>query len=210
MATEIMVQVALLILSLLIIYYIYHFSKQNLPKLPTQTRTTFQIDRHLAEATRLLNRAKSTPDKSKSQTAAKHALTEAQMAISLNPRDPKPHILKANILEFMGHQRSALSLLDSALRQPRVKALAARERGELLVKRAELKLSVNKRRRVDSAVEDLKEAVKLSEGGCDYKIYYLLSECYEFKGLREEAKKWAIKEALKVGPDPGPVRIRPS
>ncbi|KAJ4714565.1 putative Tetratricopeptide repeat (TPR)-like superfamily protein [Melia azedarach] len=200
MATQIAVQIAILILTLAIFYSIHYVSKQTLTKIRTKNRTTVQTSRHLAQATSLLSRAKSTPDKSKSQTIAKHALTEVQMALSLDPKDPQLHIVKARILEFKGHESSALKSIDLALNLPRVKLLALKERGEALVARAELKLKVNTKRRVDSAVEDLKEAVRVSEGECNFKALCLLSECYTLKGLKEDARKQALEEALSVGP----------
>jgi tetratricopeptide (TPR) repeat protein len=104
----------------------------------------------------------------------------------------------------MGHKSSALRSLDLALSSPRVRSLAERERGDALVKRAELKLSTNRRRRVDSAVEDLVEAVRLG-GSTKATAFCLLGECYEWKGIREEAKN-AFEEALRV--EPGSVAAR--
>lgn len=78
-----------------------------------------------------------------------------------------------------------------------------------MVRRAELKLAVNKRRRVDSAVKDLEEAVRMSdeEGGAEVKTkaFCLLGECYEFKGMREEARK-AFEDAIKLEPGPSLAR----
>ncbi|XWS29603.1 hypothetical protein CRYUN_Cryun24cG0043100 [Craigia yunnanensis] len=78
---------------------------------------------------------------------------------------------------------------------------------EAIVRRGELKLSINKRRRVDSAVTDLEEAVRMSdeEVAVRTKAFCLLGECYEFKGMREEARK-AFEEALKVEPGSSVVR----
>ncbi|KAF2295825.1 hypothetical protein GH714_034163 [Hevea brasiliensis] len=100
-------------------------------------------------------------------------------------------------------QGSALKALESALSSPRVKSLEGRERGDALIKRAELKMAVNRRRRVDSAIDDLKEGVKLSGEG--ERALCLLGQCYEWKGMREDAK-WAFGEALKV--QPGSVEAR--
>lgn len=73
-----------------------------------------------------------------------------------------------------------------------------RERGDALFKRAEILLAVGKRRRVDAAVADLVEAVRLS-GGENGKAYCLLGQCYEMKGMREEAKA-AFEAAVGLEP----------
>lgn len=87
----------------------------------------------------------------------------------------------------MGHQTAALRSIDSTLSSPQAKSLSAAEREDALVKRAKLKLAVNRRRRVDSAVEDLVEAVRLS-GGTNSEVFCLLGECYEWKGTKENVK----------------------
>ena len=69
------------------------------------------------------------------------------------------------------------------------------------MERAELKLAVNRRRRIDSAVEDLVAAVEVSEGErVDSEALCLLGKCYEWKGMKEEAKE-AFQKALDVEPD---------
>lgn len=70
------------------------------------------------------------------------------------------------------------------------------------MKRAELKVEVNRRRRVDSAVKDLVEAVGLMSGGEDVELeaLCLLGKCYEWKGMKEEAKE-AFLKVLDVEPD---------
>lgn len=197
-AIYVALQVAILILALALLLAIQFFPKQALTKLRTKNRTTLQAKRHLIQGTHFLARAKSSPHKSQSQTLAKKAVIEAETAISLFPKEPAPLILKALALDLLGHKGSALKSLDLALSSPRVKSLAGGERGDALVKRAELKLAVNRRRRVDSAIEDLKEAVRLRIEG-DERAFCLLGQCYEQKEMREEAK-WAFGEALRVQP----------
>lgn len=201
--TDVAVQVLILIFAVAMFVAIQYFPKQALSKLRTKNRASLQSNRHFLQGTQFLARAKSTSQKSQSQTLAKNALLEAETAISLSPRDPAPLLLKALALDLMGHKASALKTIESALSSPRVKSLEGRERGDALVKMAELKMAVNRRRRVDSAIEDLKEAVNLS--GQEERAHCLLGQCYEWKGMREDAK-WAFEEALRV--QPGSVEAR--
>jgi Flp pilus assembly protein TadD len=204
MAPEIVLQLALLALTLAIFIAIHKHPREALTKLRTRHRATLQSNRHFAHGSQLLAQARSTAHTAQSLAHAKSALIEAQKALSLSPKDPEPLVLKALALDLMGHKSSALRSLDLALSSPRVRSLAERERGDALVKRAELKLSTNRRRRVDSAVEDLVEAVRLG-GSTKATAFCLLGECYEWKGIREEAKN-AFEEALRV--EPGSVAAR--
>ncbi|GAV70067.1 TPR_11 domain-containing protein [Cephalotus follicularis] len=199
-ATTILLQAAILGIILAIFIALQYLPKQALTKHHYQNRATIQSKSHLIQGSHLLARARSTPHKTKAQSLAKTALNEAEMALSISPKDPAALILKGSSLEIMGHKSSALKSLVLALSSPRVKSLADRERGDALVKRAELKLEVNKRRRVDSAVEDLEEAIRLlSQGKCNPRALCLLGECYELKGRTVEAKR-AFEEALEVEP----------
>ena len=91
--------------------------------------------------------------------------------------------------------------MDSALWPPAVRLLSTEDRADALVERAELKLAVNRRRRIDSAVEDLIAAVELSEGErVDSEALCLLGKCYESKGMKEKAKE-AFRKVLDVEPD---------
>ncbi|XP_028785208.1 uncharacterized protein LOC114741114, partial [Neltuma alba] len=179
----------------------------NLRKQPGQIRArsrdrdNHQSNRHLVQGSRLLARARSNSHGPRSMAHAKSALIEADQALSLSPRDPTAHILKALALalDLMGHHTAALRSMDSALSVPHVKSLSAAEREDALVKRAELKLAVNQRRRVDSALEDLDEAVRLSRGS-NTTAFCLIGECYEWKGMKEKAKE-AFQRAIEIDPD---------
>ncbi|CAE6094514.1 unnamed protein product [Arabidopsis arenosa] len=133
------------------------------------------------------------------KSLAKAALTEADNVISISPDDAAGHIVRALALDLLGHHTSALKSFDMALTYPRLKSLSVGERADALVKRAEMKLAVNRRRRIDSAIEDLEEAVRLAAGTDAARLFRLLGECYEFKGLNEKAQ-WAFSEALKAQP----------
>ncbi|XP_009364809.1 uncharacterized protein LOC103954711 [Pyrus x bretschneideri] len=197
MTPEVVLQVGLLILTLAMFFAIHNLSRNVLTKLRTNNRANLQSTRHFVHGSHLLTRARSTPHKAQSQAHAKNALTEAEKALSLSPRDPGPHILKALSLDLLGHKTSALKSLDVALSPPCVKSLSEKERGDALVKRAELKLGLNRRRRVDSAVEDLVDAVKLGRAEGDATAFCLLGQCYEWKGMRDEAID-AFERALTV------------
>ena len=196
MAPELSVQLALLILTLAMFFAVLKLPKQALTKLRSKNRSTVQSTRHLAQSSNLLDRARSSPHKAQSLAQAKNALAEAEKALSLSPRDPSAHILKALALDLMDRRTSALRSLDLALSPPCVKSLSRTERGDALLKRAELKLAMNRRRRVDSAVEDLVEAVRLGDGDSESRALCLLGQCYEWKGMKELARK-AYEKALR-------------
>ncbi|KAE8694061.1 UDP-glycosyltransferase 91A1-like [Hibiscus syriacus] len=200
MATDVIIHAAILLLTLAIVFAIRYVPKQTVTKHRTDHRATTQTQRHLIRATQLLSRAKSNPQRDQTQTLAKTAIAEIEKAHSLSPKDPNPYILKSLALDLLGHKGPALRSLDLALASHRVKSLSEKERVEALVRRAELKLAVNKKRRVDSAVTDLEEAVKVSESELKTKAFCFLGVCYELKGMKEESRK-AFEEAIKVEPD---------
>ncbi|GLU13033.1 hypothetical protein SLE2022_296820 [Rubroshorea leprosula] len=207
---EMIVQLAIVVLAIASFFAVRYLPKKLFTSHRTNHRPSNQSRRHLAQATQLLARARSTSHRNKSEALAKTALTEAETALSLFPKDPAPYILKSLALDLLGHKRSALRSLDLALASPRVRSIEGRERVEALVRRAELKLAVNRKRRVDSAVADLEEAVRVSEGGgggggVDVRAFCVLGECYEFKGMKEEARR-AFQEALKMDPECGVAR----
>lgn len=206
MGTDVALQLAVLIFTLCIFYLLHHLPKQALSKLRSKARPSVQAHRHFIAGAQFLARARSVQYKNNKSTAfnlAKSAATEADKALAIQPKDPAAHILKAMALDIMGHKGPALKSLDMALSPPVVKGLSERDRGDALFKRAELQVAINRRRRVDSAVSDLVEAVRLS---CDNaNAFCLLGQCYEMKGLRDEAKK-AFVEALNIDPGLGEAR----
>lgn len=107
-------------------------------------------------------------------------------------------------LDLMGHKSSALRSLEVSLSSPCVKSLSKRSRKEALVKRAELKMEVSRKRRLDSAIDDLLEAERLgkSEGDSESEVKVLcsLGKCYEWKGMKNEACE-AFERALIIEPE---------
>lgn len=192
------IQLAFLLLTLAIFFVIYNLPKKAFSKLRSDTRATSQSSRHFLKGAQLLSRARTTRNRSAADSLAKDAVAEADAALSLLPRDAAALILRALALDVLGRKSAALRSLDMALAPPSAKALSRREKGDALVKRAELQLGLNRRRRVDSALVDLVEAVSLTRD--NVKAFCLLAQCYEIKGMKDEAKK-AFDEALKIGPE---------
>ncbi|KAL8550195.1 hypothetical protein ACS0TY_008863 [Phlomoides rotata] len=197
MDTDVLIQLGILILTLIIFYVLHALPKRAFSKLRSKTRPNNQAHRHFIQGAQFLARARSSKTKSTSFNLAKSAADEADKALALEPRDPAAHILKAMAESLMGHKTSALKSLDSALSPPAVKMLSAGEKADALIKRAELQIGLNRKRRVDSAMEDLVEAARLSPDNA--KASCLLGHCYEIKGLKGEAEHY-FQEALRVEP----------
>ncbi|KNA03650.1 hypothetical protein SOVF_207080 [Spinacia oleracea] len=198
LSSETVIQIAFLLLTLAIFLVIYNLPKKAFSKLRSNSRAASQANRHFLNGAQLLSRARSTRHRANAESLAKHAVAEADIALSLLPRDAASLILRALALDVLGRRTSALRSLDAALSPPTSKSLSGRERGDALVKRAELQLAVNRRRRIDSALSDLVEAVSLTRD--NPKGFCLLGQCYEIKGMKEEACE-AFREALKVEPE---------
>ncbi|XP_050872360.1 uncharacterized protein LOC127074976 [Lathyrus oleraceus] len=205
-STEAIIQFGILILTLSLCFLMHYLRNQ---KTQSKTRTRNKIrqpepNRHMNQASRHLNRARSTTNKTHH---AKNALSEADQALAITPRDPSVHILRARALYIMNHRTSAIKSLDTALSLPAAKFLPPEERADLLVFRAEMKLAVNRKRRVESAMEDIEEAIRVSgEENDNSEALCLLGKCYEWKGMREEAKN-AYEKVLDVEPGSAEARI---
>lgn len=198
MVGDILLQVGLILVMVFMFLAMHDIPQKFLAKLRHRNRADLQAKRHFVRGAQLLSQARSPSNSRLAATSlAKQAVEEADKAISLNPKDAAAHILKALSLDLQGFKTSALESLDVALSPLAVKSLSEREKGDALFKRAELTMGMNRRGRVESVIEDLSEAVKLS--GDNAKAFCLLGECYEVKKMTEEAKK-AYEEALRIQP----------
>ncbi|KAK2659943.1 hypothetical protein Ddye_006476 [Dipteronia dyeriana] len=195
MWTDILLQAGLILVTVFMFLAMHDIPKKLLNKLRYRNRADLQAKRHFVIGAQYLAQARSSKSRSSSASLAKQAESEADKAVSLDPKDAAAHILKSIALDIQGFKTSALDSLDIALSNPAVKTLSDTEKGDALFKRAELKMSMSRRGIVDSAIEDLSDAVKMSPENA--KAFCLLGECYEIKKLSEEAMM-AFEAALKV------------
>nr|XP_004288856.2 PREDICTED: uncharacterized protein LOC101291379 [Fragaria vesca subsp. vesca] len=203
MVDDILLQIGLVLLVVVVFLFIHNVPKRVLAnlRLRLQSKSGIQSKRHFVLGAQLLAQARSATQSTSSSSSAaslsKQALEHADKAIALDPKDAAAHILKALALDAQGFKTSALDAIEVALSPLCRKSLADDERGDALCKRAEIKMSMNRPARVDSVIEDLTLAVKLSPE--NVKAFCTLGECYEEKKMTEEAKK-AYEEALKIQP----------
>ena len=177
----------------------HNIPQKFLSKLRYRNRADLQAKRHFVLGAQLIAQARSPSNSRSTATSlAKQAEDEANKAISLDPKDAASHILKALSLDLQGFRTSALESINVALSPLAVKSLSASEKGDALFKRAELAMGMNRRGRVEPAIQDLTEAVKLNKDNA--KAFCLLGECYEAKEMIEEAKE-AYEEALRLQPE---------
>ncbi|XP_022765934.1 uncharacterized protein LOC111310800 [Durio zibethinus] len=204
MWTDLLLQGALILVTIFMFLAMHDIPKKIFTKFRYRNRADFQAKRHFVLGAQLLSQARSSKSRSSTTSLAKHAESEAEKAISLDPKDAAAYILKALALDLQGFKTSALDSLDVALSPLASKSLTDEERGDALFKRAELKMSMNRRgSRVDSAIDDLTKAVELSAD--NVKAFCLLGECYKLKKMKAEAKA-AFEEALKVEPSSNAAR----
>ncbi|KAK7311675.1 hypothetical protein RJT34_09962 [Clitoria ternatea] len=194
MVRDVALQIILILIFIFTFLYMHGVPQRLLAKFRFRNRTSIQAKRHFVKGAQLLSQA----SRSNSTSLAKQALSEAEKSIALNPKDAASYILKAMALDLQGFRTSALDALDAALSPLASASLADAERADALLKRAELRIAASSQpRNVDSALADLKEAVKLSPKNA--KAWCLLGECCEGNKMEEEAKK-AYKEALELEP----------
>ncbi|KAJ8551112.1 hypothetical protein K7X08_000482 [Anisodus acutangulus] len=202
---DLLLQATLILVTIFMFLFMYNVPQKFFSKLRLRNRADMQAKRHFVQGAQLLSQAKSTAAKDRlaATSLAKSAEAQADLAIALDPKDAAAHILKALALDLQGFKTSALDSIDVALSPLAVKSLSEQERADALFKRAELRLAVSRRGQVDSVIEDLSESVRLK--GDNVKAFCLLGDCYEKKGLKDEAQK-AYQEAQKVQPNFAPAR----
>lgn len=195
---DILLQAVFILTGVFMFLSLYDIPQKFISKLRFRNRAELQAKRHFVIGAQLLAQARSSKSKSSASSLAKQAETEADKAIAFDHKDAASHILKALALDLQGFKTSALEALDLALSKPAVKTLTEKEKGDALFKRAEVKMSMNRRGgRVDSAIDDLTEALKINDD--NVKALCLLGECYEVKKMRDEARN-AYESALKIEP----------
>ncbi|KAL3514292.1 hypothetical protein ACH5RR_027009 [Cinchona calisaya] len=200
MWSDLLLQAAVILITIFTFLFMQNIPQKFFSKLRLLLRrdgADLQAKRHFIKGAQLLSRAKSSKDRSSVSSLAKSAEEEADLAIALDSKDAAAHILKSLALELRGLKAAAMDSLDASLSPALARSLSGDERGDALFKRAELRLAVNRREMVDSAVEDLVESVRLK--GDNVMAHCLLGEAYKKKGMIKEAKK-AYEDALKVQP----------
>ncbi|XP_049349508.1 uncharacterized protein LOC125814096 [Solanum verrucosum] len=202
---DLLLQAILILVTIFMFLFMYNVPQKYFSKLRFRNRGDMQSKRHFVQGAQLLSQAKSAAvkDRSNAISLAKSAEAQADLAIALDPKDAAAHILKALALDLQGFKTSALDSIDVALSPLAVKSLSEPERADALFKRAQLRLAASRREQVDSVIEDLTQSVRLK--GDNVKAFCLLGDCYEKKGLKEEAQK-AYQEAQKVQPNFAPAR----
>ncbi|XP_061967083.1 uncharacterized protein LOC133690830 [Populus nigra] len=199
MIFDLLLQAGLILLGVFMFLAMHNIPQKFLSKLRYRNRADLQAKRHFVLGAQLIAQARSPSNSRSTATSlAKQAEDEANKAISLDPKDAASHILKALSLDLQGFRTSALESINVALSPLAVKSLSASEKGDALFKRAELAMGMNRRGRVEPAIQDLTEAVKLNKDNA--KAFCLLGECYEASKMIEEAKE-AYEEALRLQPE---------
>lgn len=190
-------QIVLILVMVFMFLHMHDIPRKLFAKFRLRSRSDIQAKRHFVQGAQHLERARSSKIRSASNSLAEEAVAEAEKAIALDPKDAAAYLLKAMALDLQGFRTSALDSLDMALSPLAVKSLAVEEKGDALLKRAELKMAMSESGLVDSARTDLIESLKLNSK--NFKAFCLLGQCYEAKKMKEEART-AYEEALKVEP----------
>ncbi|CAM8942970.1 unnamed protein product [Rhodiola kirilowii] len=199
MVPDLLLQAAMILVTVFFFLAMHNIPQKFLTKFRYRNRASFQSRRHFVLGAQLLAKARSATSRSTRTSLASQSISEAEKAIALDPKDAASHILKSLALDLQGFKQAALDSIEAALSPLAKKSLSDLERGDALYKRAELKIAVGKKARVDSAIEDLIESVKVCEESKG-KAFRLLGECYEMKEMKAEAKA-AYEKAVATSPE---------
>ncbi|KAL1822956.1 hypothetical protein DCAR_0310800 [Daucus carota subsp. sativus] len=192
---DILIQAVTAIIVLGIFVLLYKLPQYYISKLRSRNKSNVEARRHFVAGAQLLAKSRSSKDLS----AAKLAVDEADKSIALDPYDAASHILKSMALDLLGFKTAAIEAIDVALSPLAVKSLETEERADALLKRAELRIGVSGKERLDDSVmQDLVESVKLKKE--NWKAFVLLGECYEKKEMKDEAVE-AYESAIRVEPE---------
>ncbi|XP_047336023.1 uncharacterized protein LOC124939606 [Impatiens glandulifera] len=203
MIFDIILQAVVILVSVFMFLWMQNIPQDLFQKFcERRARSGIQAKRHFVLGAQLLDKARSEKDSSSISSLANSAAEEADKAIALDPRDAAPHILKALALDLQGFRSSAIDALDVALSSMTKKSLSTEERGDALLKRAELRVGLSQASgggggNIDSAISDLVESVKLNSKNA--KAHLILGQCYEKKDLVDKARN-AYEEALRIDP----------
>ncbi|KAI7979694.1 hypothetical protein LOK49_Contig274G00003 [Camellia lanceoleosa] len=205
MVTDIFLQIGLGLITVFMYLWMHNLPQQAFSKLlARRNHSANEAKRHFVKGAQLLAEAKSKSrsaiDNSAAASLAKSAADEADKAIAIDPKDAAAHILKALALDLQGFRTSALDSLDVALSPMAAKSLSAEERSDALIKRAELKVGMSQSERVDSAIVDLVESVKLKSDNA-------IAQCVLGSVMRRKGwwrKRGRLMRRL-LGSSPGPM-----
>ncbi|KAD6119564.1 hypothetical protein R6Q59_025603 [Mikania micrantha] len=194
MVSDLLMQAAFLSTMIFMFLWMLDIPQKLFNKFRYRDKSIYAAKRHFVTGAELLAKSRSTGDRKLAQSAVEHA----DKSIAINPKDAAPHILKALALDLLGFTTSALEALDTALSPLAAKSLTDDEKSDALFKRAEIRVKAGKGGGgVDAAVADLVESVRLK--GDNAAAMRLLGECYEKKGMKEEALK-AYMGSVKIEP----------
>eukprot|EP01018_Ginkgo_biloba_P040111 Gb_24421 [translate_table: standard] len=200
MEWDLVVQCIVALLAIGSVWALQGFPRKFLDSMLGPGKARIQARRHFVQGAQLLGRSKSSSAQNTSRSLAREAAEEADKAIALDPKDAACYILKGLALERQGQVAEAITSLDAALAPRVVKTLSVSEKSDALLKRAELTLAISSgggKRRLESALTDLQEAVSLNSKNA--KALCLLATCYEKKDMKSEARQ-AFQDALKAEP----------
>lgn len=159
-----------------------------------------QARRHFIKAAMLLNKARNEETSaSQARSLAGNAITEADLAIELNPHDAASLIVKSLALRLLKKPVAALKVLNTALSKEFSKTLSKEERADTLVQKVELTLEqMNESNEgMQDVLKDLQESISLNPA--NPRTHFMLGSCCERLGDGEDALV-AYQQALAVSP----------